>query len=375
MYLFLLALLLIPAGCSRHSADPEEIAAIFARHSYAVNDPSAVKRAFSSGKASLLRALDPNAAVIGPEDKPDRDYPGLIKAGAGFYLWLRPGGLAVVKVFPGSPAEAAGFREGDLITKLDSKPIADIPAPEVLSALYGAKGGEFSFEGRKKDGSPLAGALKRDFGSLPLAWSFLVPGEKTGYLRLVSFSEKTPGMVKKELESLEAAGARAVIIDLRNNYGGTLEALAETLSLFVPAPGPLFKAASRHPGYSKEFSAAKAGRFAGLKLALLTGSGTVSRAELFAASLAEAGRAVTAGGATAGEISVTKTFRLKKGGALRLTVARLVTPGGKDLEGKGLPPDIPVEDPLDGEYAFAADFPAPVASADPVIAAALKKLK
>ena len=375
MYLFLFALLLIPAGCSRNSADPEEIAAIFARHSYAENDPSAVKRAFAAGKPSLLRAVDPHTAVISPDDRPGRDYPGVLKAGAGAYLWLKGGGLLVAKVFPGSPAEAAGLKEGDLINMLDSRPIAGIPAPEVLASLYGTKGGEFAFEGVKKDGSALSGSLKREFGSYPLVWSFMVPGEKTAYLRLVSFTAKTPELVRNELAALTAAGARGVIIDLRNNYGGSLEALADTLALFAPGPGTLFKADSRHRGYSKEFSTQKAGAFSGLRLALLTGSGTVSKAEIFAASLAEAGRAVTAGGATAGNVSVTKTFRLKRGGALRMTVARLLTPGGKDLEGKGLPPDLPVEDPLDGEYAFAADFPAPVASADPVLAAALKKLK
>ncbi len=375
MYLFLLALLLFPAGCSRHNADPEEIAGIFSRHSYAASDPSAVKRAFSSGKFSLLRAIDPYAAVISPEDRPERDYPGVLKSGAGFYLWRRQGGLAVVKVFPGSPAEAAGLKAGDVINKLDSKPVAGIPAPEVLSTLYGAKGGEFLFEGSKKDGSALSGSLKREFGSLPLAWGFMVPGEKTGYLRLISFSAKTPELVKKELEGLTAAGAGGVIIDLRNNYGGSLGALADILSLFAPSPGIIFRSVSRHPGYSKDFSSGKAGVFAGLKLALITGSGTVSRAEIFAASLKEAGRAVVVGGKTAGNISVTKTFSLKQGGALRLTVARLVTPGGNDLEGKGLAPDLPVEDPLDGEYAFAADFPAAVVSADPVIAAALKNLK
>jgi carboxyl-terminal processing protease len=280
-----------------------------------------------------------------------------------------------VQVYPGSPAAKAGLTAGDLLKNMDGKAAQDLTAPQVAGALSGRRGTELRLDGEKKGGGPLSVTLTREIAGFPLVWGFMVPGEKTGYLRLASFSAKTPESVKKELEALTAAGARAVIIDLRHNYGGSLDALSETLGLFAAGPKTLFKAVSRHPGYSSDFAAKKAGPYAGLKLALLTDSGTVSRAEIFAASLKEEGRAFTAGGYTAGNIAVTKTFRLNKGGALRLTVAKLAPPSGADLSDKGLTPDVPVEDPLDGEYAFTADFPPALASADPVILAALKKLK
>jgi carboxyl-terminal processing protease len=371
MYRLLIAALLLAAGCSRGGADPEELARVFQMHSFAAADEAAALAAFRAGGEELA-LLDAHAAVIAPGRRVTRDYPVKTTAGTGLVLWRTPDGFLVLKVFPGSPAAAAGLREGDLVVKIAGRTATDAKPAEVMEALSGEKGGEFEYEAETASGRALAGTLKRDFGAIPLAWGFMVPGGSWGYLRLISFSGSAPAQVKRELAALVKAGARGVVIDLRHNYGGSLEALQETLGLFVSAPGPVFRAVSRHKGYTQEFSAKAPGPFAGLKLVLLTDSGTVSRAEVFAASLKEAGRAVTAGGRTPGDVSVTKTFRLSRGGALRLTVARLVTPGGLDLEGKGITPDIPVKDPLDGEYAFAADFPPALAGADPVLAAAVR---
>jgi len=210
---------------------------------------------------------------------------------------------------------------------------------------------------------------------MPAVWGFLVPGERTAYLRIASFSDKTAEAVKAELTDLAASGAAAVILDLRHNYGGSLDGAAGTLGLFSPGPGALFRTVSARAGYVREYSAKKTGPYPGIKLAVLIDHGSVSRAEIFAASLREAGRAFTAGGPTAGNVSITKTFRLTKGGTLRLTVARLVTPAGKDLDGRGLAPDLPVKDLPGGRYAFSNDFPPPLASGDPVIGAALAKLR
>lgn len=373
-FLFGMVFLFI-AGCSRHKADPQEIADIFARHSCAEADPAVVMKAAGSGKAGLLRTIDPYAAILAGNRRPENDYPISQNAVSGLTLWKTAAGLEVVAVSSGSSAAAAGLAEGDTIKKLDGKDASGLVPEAVVKKISGRRGSAFAFEGEKKAGGQISGSVTLALGAMPAAWGFMVPGEKTAYLRLASFSEKTPEMARKTLDALVASGARAAVIDLRHSYGGSMESLSGTLALFAAGPKPLFKAVSRHPGYSREFAAKKAGPFAGLKLALLTDSATVSRAEIFAASLKEAGRAFTAGGTTAGNVAITKTFRLKKGGSLRLTVAKLATPAGADLSDKGVAPDVPVEDPLDGEYALTADFPPALASADPVIQAALKKLK
>lgn len=375
MYRFLLLLLLAAAGCSGYKADPEEVLKVFSRHSCAEADPAVLRKAVEANKPALLRSIDPYAVILPPGRKTEHDYPGTLKASAGLVLWKTAAGLEAVEVYPGSPAAKAGLVPGDVLKNLGGKPGADMSAAEVAGLVAGRRGTDLQLDGEKRAGGPLSVNLAREIAGFPLVWGFMVPGEKTGYLRLASFSDKTPEAVKKELETLASAGARAVIIDLRHNYGGSLDALSETLGLFASGPKPLFKAVSRHPGYSNVFSAQKAGPFAGLKLALLTDSGTLSRAEIFAASLKEEGRAFTAGGYTRGDIAVTKAFKLSRGGGLRLTVAKLTPPSGADLSDKGLAPDVPVQDPLDGEYAFTADFPPALASSDPVIDTALKKLR
>jgi carboxyl-terminal processing protease len=376
MFRLLLILPLLLAACSRNKADPEEIASIFARHSYAAADPASVKRAVASGKPALLRAVDPYAVILPPGTRLISDYPDyLIKASAGVMLWRAAAGLEIVNVFPGSPAAAAGLEAGDTLSGLDGKDCAAMRPENVNLALYGESGGTVAFKAVKKNGAALSGQLKRAQSSFPTVWGVMLPGERAGYLRISYFAASSAEAVKKKLEAFTAAEVRGVVIDLRHNDGGSLDALADTLALFAPGGKPVFKAVSLRPGYVKEFAAPKAGPFRGMKLAILTDSGTASRAEIFAAVLREWGGAFTAGGATAGNVSVTKNFKLKNGGALRLAVARLVTPAGTDLDGKGLAPDLAVDDPLEGDLAFAADYPPPLASADPVLQAALKKLK
>ena len=293
------------------------------------------------------------------------------KAGVGLVLWKAGGAFRVVKVFPGSPAQNAGIKAGDLVSSIDGKKISELPDAVVGAAVYGAPGGVFRFTGEKASGGPLNAGLKRELGGTPTVWGFNIPGTRRGYLRVISFSGRTSDRIRSEMNDLLDSGASEVIIDLRHNFGGSLEELAASLELFAPAKGPVFKVVSRHPGYSKVFSAKGPGPFAGVKTLLLTDSGTFSRAEIFAAALKEWRSASVLGGVTAGNVSITRSFRLKDGGALRLSVARMLPPSGADLDGKGLAPDVALDAQPPGSQPAIGEFPPPVASADPLLRHAL----
>ena len=363
-------LALVASGCGRGGLDPAEITRVFARHSYAQCDLARLEEALRRPGQPDLTAFDANA-LFSPQGW--RPAPGAVeppKAGTGMVLWKMATGAVVVKVFAGSPAEAAGIKAGDRIDLIDDTPVAAMTADAVRAALAGDTGGICQVAGKKPSGVEFKAALGRDFGAVPVVWGFNIPGTRAGYLRVFNFSGKTSDSVRAELDSLLDGGAQRVIIDLRGNYGGSLDELARTLALFAPRAGKVFSAVSRHAGYSKVFLADGSGPYSGVKTLLLADAGTVSRAEVFAATLREWGGAVLVGGATGGNVSATRSFQLANGAALRITVAHLLTPSGEDLDGKGLVPDVPVQGGAQREKKF-LPLPDPLASADEVLIKAL----
>ena len=365
----LLALFL--SGCGKNSVDPAEITWVFNRHSYAEQDLPRMEAGLQKSGPSVLSSFDHYALFFPPRWHPAPVSAGLGKAGVGLVLWRAGNEAVVVRVFPRSPAEAAGLKRGDRIFSVDGQPVADLPEAAMGAAIYGSLGGVFLLKGEKRDGGELDSSLKREYGGMPTVWGFNVPGTRTGYLRIVNFSGKTAARLKAEMNDLLDGGADRVIIDLRGNYGGSLDQLSASLALFAGREAELFKAVSRHTGYSRVFASRDPGPYAGLKTLLLTDAGTLSRGEVFAAALREWGGAALVGEATAGNVSATRGFKLKSGAALRITVARLLTPAGLDLDGRGLTPDVAVQCPASADRAGFREFPSALASSDPVLQAAL----
>ncbi|HNW44223.1 MAG TPA: S41 family peptidase [Elusimicrobiales bacterium] len=372
MYRFLFfSLALLVCGCKKAPSDPAEITWVFDRHSYAEYDLQRMEAGLARSGPPVLRSFDPYALFFPPSWRPAASPAAPGNANAGLVLWRQGAEAVAVRVFPRSPAETAGLKAGDVVAFLNGQAVAGLPENAIGSALYGSTGGAFAVKGTKRGGGAFEVTLKRDYGGMPTVWGFVIPGSKTGYLRIVNFAGKAAVRMKAEMNDLLDGGANRVIIDLRGNYGGSIDQLSSALALFAPRAGAVFKAVSRHAGYTKTFFADAPGPYAGLKVLLLTDSGTLSRAEIFAAALREWGGASVVGGATAGNISATRGFRLKSGAALRLTVARLLTPAGLDLDGKGLVPDVPAPCPPDVENGALREFPAAPASADQALLKAL----
>ena len=135
-----------------------------------------------------------------------------------------------------------------------------------------------------------------------------------------------------------------MIFDLRDCAGGVPDEAAGLLADLAARAGPVFELKSRHKGYTRLFEAFGRGRFAALQPMVLVNSGTAMAAEVFAQALRELRGARIIGETTLGNVSLQKTFKLGTGGkGLRLTVAGMFPPSGKDLEEKGVEPDIKVK--------------------------------
>ncbi len=254
--------------------------------------------------------------------------------------------LIVKKVFNHSSAYKAGLRKNSRILAINGKPVNDLGDDEV--SLFFEKGPSklyilFTNNGREQDAE-----IKKDFGMFPAVWGFMISNE-TAYVRIVKLMPNAARFLEKELATFIKSGAKNALLDLRNVYGGSFGETAKILDLFVPEKKLLFQAKSDKKGYCANFYSENPPKFQNLSIAILTDKKTSLNAEILAQTLKEYMRATVIGEKTAGNVSLTRLFKLTANTALRITVARLVPPSGKDLSDIGISPDIFQKDSLPAE--------------------------
>ncbi len=335
----LAAVFILLAACA-YKLPEAQVLKIFERHSYKEHDPELLKSLLREKGAAGLKSEDRYAQVVSSarQVRISQVRPG---PSAGMLVGARGGGYYLLRVFKGSPAEAAGLRDGDRLLAVNS---AAPGSAGFLGALSGAPDLKIRAARATRNGiSELEAEVKSGEFSPPPVFGLYEPVTRTAFVRIGLFVENSAAVAAAGIAALEKFGARNIIIDLRGNKGGSPFEAAALLKLFAAKPGPVMAVNSRHKGYSEVFEAAARGRFAGLRAAVLTDRYTAMAGEVFAASLKEIAGAAVIGGKTAGNVSIQRTFSLGDGRGLRLTVARIAPPSGTDLEEAGLAPDIPVE--------------------------------
>lgn len=252
--------------------------------------------------------------------------------------------LVIVSTFSGAPAERAGILAGDVVVEVDGLPIAGKTIDEVTAQVRGKAGTPVELalqrDGRRVEVSVIRAAIE-----IPVVESQLVG--RVGYLRLNSFSANSGGQVDETLRRLLSDGAEELIIDLRDNPGGTLSAAIDIASEFVDEGLVL---ATAGPKGTTEYPADGKGTAVGIPTTVLINQGSASASEVVAGALQDAGAAVVVGHVSYGKNTVQQTFDLSNGGALKLTIARWVTRAGRNLD-DGVIPDV--------ELDLSADLPVP----------------
>lgn len=327
----LLLLVVALTACSGKLPE-QEVQKIFASHSYTEYPPERIAAALKDGGAGLA-ALDPRAAVLAAR-VPLKARPSEKSISSGLLLGERAGGLAVLKVFEGSPAAAAGLRAGDAVLAVNGAPPT---AAAVMSGIGRSSG--YTLRVQRAGGAPFDAAVARTTFFFPPVFAFYDEATRTAFLRLGLFYEGSSEAALSAAAAAAARGAERLVIDLRDNQGGVPAEAAAVLKAFAAAPGTVLEVRSRRQGYAYLYAAERRGRYAGLKVAALVNGGTAMAAEAFARALKETSGAVLVGEKTAGSVSITRAFALGDGRGLRLTVARLFPPSGTDLEGAGAAPD------------------------------------
>lgn len=304
-------------------------------------EPVDLDRTLDGALRGLGDALDGESAWL--DDATFRAYTAGKPDGAGevgLALTRRFTFLMVVAPAPGSPAERAGLRAGDVIKSIDEHHTRTLSVPAGLQALRGAAGTTVKLQVlRPGAADPIEFSLVRE-RLLAGAVRSTRPTPHTAVVRIEEFTAQTAAELRAELEGLHRAGVRALALDLRQVARGPVEHGAAVAQLFVRS-GIVAKTVSRK-GAPVEISADPAKVAWDGQVVVLTSRGTAGAAEVVAAALLDAGRGSVVGETTFGLAAVQRPFPMPEGGLI-LTVAKYVSPKGTPIHLKGVKPDVEVE--------------------------------
>lgn len=232
-------------------------------------------------------------------------------------------------------AAKAGVQPGDRLLRLNDSTVAGISAEAAEVRLLGEKGSQvrLTFErGNPLTPDTLTVALKRQRLDHVVVSNPRMVGPQMGYIRLTEFTPPAPKDLKKRIQKARDMGAKQLILDLRGNPGGDVEAMAAIASMFLPRHTKIFHTQSRRKALSDAISTEEDGEFAKLPLLLLIDAGSASAAEILAGSLQDHDRALILGRRSFGKALIQSSLPLPNADMVMLTTARVVTPSGRVIQ-------------------------------------------
>lgn len=264
--------------------------------------------------------------------------------GIGIEISVRGGVLTVIAPLAGTPADAAGIRAGDKIVRINGTTTKDMDIDEAVRMMRGDPGTYLTLTlWREKDDKIFEAKIRRDTIKVHSIKKAAILEDKIGYIKLIEFQENTARDLEEALNTLEKRGMDALILDLRNNPGGLLEAAVAVSEKFLPKDQVIVSIKGRTGGQNAVFTSTGASYHAVAPLVVLVNDGSASASEIVAGAIKDTKRGVLVGTKTFGKGSVQTVIPLKDDSALRLTTASYFTPAGKIIRGQGVSPDVPVE--------------------------------
>jgi carboxyl-terminal processing protease len=251
----------------------------------------------------------------------------------------------VAQVLPGSPAATEGIRVGDRIVQIDKQRVDGLSVVEIGDRLQGEVGTSVRIQVRTPGGRSRRFTLTRQALAMPSVQAQLLDGQKgIGYVQIATFEKSTPQELDEAILHLRAEGMRALIVDLRGNPGGSLEAAIQVVERFIP-DGVIVCTQSRVGQYCRTYRARNSNAWA-IPLVVLINPGTASAAEVAAGAWKDRQRATLVGEPTFGKACIQGILPLETvPSGIRLTIARFFSPRGKSYSGSGVTPHILVPQP------------------------------
>jgi carboxyl-terminal processing protease len=267
--------------------------------------------------------------------------------GVGLYISKPPGDrtdgkpafVEVASPIEDTPGWRAGIKPGDLIIEINGESTDVLSMDDVLARLKGPAGVEVKLLVRRGKSLEFPVSVTREVIEVPTVKQAMI-GD-IGYVRLISFSAMTVERTREALEKFRAQGYKSLVIDLRNNYGGLLQA-AVGISDFFLSGGVVVSVKSRIPSENSVFNARRTTLVSPeIPIVVLINRGSASASEIVAGALKDRGRAYLVGEKSFGKGSVQQVYPLDKTG-FKITTARYYTPSDVNIDKIGIPPDLEV---------------------------------
>ena len=292
----------------------------------------------------MLSGLDPHSTFLDLEEFKELTVGTKGEfGGLGIVVGMENGFVKVISPIDDTPAQRAGIKAGDLIIRLDEKPVKGMALDDAVKLMRG------------KPGEPIVLLVSREGVDKPFKVTVvrakirvksvkhrvLEPGY--GYVRITQFQQRTGEDLLKAISEIKKKskkeGFKGLVLDLRNNPGGLLDAAVAVSDAFL-TEGIIVSVRGRHQDSQHSFQATPIDRISGTPLVVLVNGGSASASEIVAGALQDHKRAVIMGNQTFGKGSVQSIVKLGNNTALKMTTARYYTPKDRTIQAKGITPDI-----------------------------------
>jgi carboxyl-terminal processing protease len=325
----------------------------------------------------MVSSLDPYSAYLDGDEYDEIKISSSGEySGVGIEVSLEDDQVVVVSPFEGSPADLAGILSGDVIATIDGVPVNTTALADTIGRMRGKEGTTVRV-GILRQGStePREFTLKRSRVELHSV-KFELPEPGYGFVRIAEFSETTGAdtlSALHELRKRNGAPLKGLVLDLRNNPGGVLEAAAAVADAFMDG-GLIVSARGRTPESKFEMNATPGDELNGAPIVVLVNGGSASAAEIVAGALKDHRRAKLMGRTTFGKGSVQTVMPLSGDQAIKLTTSLYYTPSGVSINHRGIAPDIELEREPPAAPS-APDPKVPLEQRDPEVRRAIQELK
>lgn len=268
----------------------------------------------------------------------------------------KDGALSVISPLKDTPAARAGVRSGDLILAIDGTDTTNLSVDDAVAKIRGKEGTTVKLELQRGSGKPFTVSVVRGTITLPTVDAKLLPSG-IFYIKVYTFNALAPQKFRDALRQFADSGSNKLVIDLRGNPGGYLDAAVDMASWFLPLGDVVVTedygakqapTVDRSRGYDV-FDGGNA------KIAVLIDGGSASAAEIFSGALRDHHKATLIGQQSFGKGSVQELFTITPNTSLKVTIARWLTPDGKSISRQGITPDITVPNPTEAEAAAGTD--------------------
>jgi len=306
-------------------------------------EPVSDKKLLEDAVRGMLSGLDPHSAYLVAEEYQElKEGTTGQFGGLGIEVTMENGFIKVVSPIDDTPAQKAGIKTGDLIIKLDDKPVKGMSLTDAVKMMRGEPGSKIVLTiVREGEEAPLKLTLTRDIIKVKSVKSRMLE-KGYGYIRVSSFQSGTGDALKEALAALKKENGsklKGLVLDLRNNPGGVLNAAVEVSDAFLRS-GLIVYTEGRIENSEMRFNAAPDDLIDGAPIVVLINGGSASASEIVAGALQDQKRAVIMGEKSFGKGSVQTILPTSNGAAVKLTTARYYTPSGRSIQAEGIEPDI-----------------------------------